>query len=544
MAEPLNLSGNLVSFYAGPKNPSEIESVNQFGIYAVEDGTNYRLYIGNKPIISDIKIIQSGSEINEIAILPTSGKAVYEYVQANIPEFIIQAEANKVPGSGEYADMIPGQFKYFDDGSLAFKYSINNTILLQKKLAAGNGLKFNTISGEYGLEIDETKVITPDSATVQTISKGLNLGGLLKVDTIDVLSSEQNALLTVDNNTLITGSLQINNSLTVSGKGSFDTLSISGDSNLNKLEVDTLNIKGTVTNPSVFNTILPASENEPGQFVLQNNTELHFGSIYSLTPGKAILPAITTDSIEVTSSLTAANISCTKLSASSLITSPQILAGSEIGNKLVLTEDTIQVTSELSNVLYLNPGGGNVSIANSLGVNGILTTRDLIVNNISTFKNNVFFENIITFKNAELNIKPENVEADGSGLSVTNVSHRLYVGTSMLLTQQDIIDKTNGLIGKELQAINTNIGTINANIGTINGNIDTINEGLTNLGNEDSALNTKINNYIIVSDTAPAETSGTKLWVDISTTTGTPNGVLRRYDSTAKTWVGLNAVWG
>ena len=510
-------------------------SVNNNALYAVHDASdNFYLYLGANPI--KVTDVETTAVIARNETKPPSSDAVYNYFENN--KFI---KLGNLPVDSDLVNISEGTFHYYTDGHLAFRYSMNEVpVLLQQKFSTGEGLSFekNSISNELVLKLaDADKYILAASNTAQTISSDLNVenitltsGKTLKTDTIQKSSTAPNQSLTLSGNTSIEGSLSVSTNTTIGG-----TLRVSGVSTLAEttagaLTASSTTISTTLTNTNIFKTQQASDSTGAAQVVLDSGTELYFGSgkSYYLKPSAANLPRTTMSSASITDSLTANSISATSATFTTVEGSYITALGSiTIGNsvdgstaKVVINNNSIKCSSGSTGVEDLTINNNLIIKNNSIALN-----KDTSVTGTVSATTGAF--NSLTLNSATIAIKTEGEGSDQSGIAVADTTHRLFVGSNYVLTNKDVADTANGIIGKEFASINSTISSLQS---------------------ADTNLNTAIQNYLYVGDVAPTGNPNVKLWIDTSETSGTPNGVIRYYRTGATPeesgWIAVNAVWG
>lgn len=402
--------GSMVDFKTGTIDAYKNAIKTDKTIYLVNDNNKFYLYSGANAIYSKIDIATDVSQGNQ---LPVTSDTVYNYTLSAFE--VINGTTKGITD----ADMIPGRFYYYNDGTLKFKYNFDAPLKLGIKsvtdlpiagqgeteqiycLTTKNTSGASTTSGLYyypSASSSAVKIATGDGflltspANGQTIEKDLTLssgdltlttgdltlssgnltltaGKVLTVDTIQKASTGTNDKITLNGNSAVNGTLSVSSSLTASD---ITATNITANTLLKTMD---LTVDGVINNGTIFSTVKAVEGGAAAQIKLGTATEFYFGAAYYLKPGSMNLPGGT-----IAGDLTLSSGDLT-LSSGNLTLSSGTITGTNInitngfisevnnGNKWVTMKASLAFNSDRT--YYINTSG--VGYLSSLSTNGAIS---------------------------------------------------------------------------------------------------------------------------------------------------------------------------
>lgn len=472
--------GSMVDFKTGTIDAYKNAIKTDKTIYLVNDNNKFYLYSGANKIYSKIDMATDISQGNQ---LPVTSDTVYNYTLSAFE--VINGTTKGITD----ADMIPGRFYYYNDGTLKFKYNFDAPLKLGIKsvtdlpiagqgeteqiysLTTKNTSGTSTTSGLYyypSASSSAVKIATGDGflltspANGQTIEKDLTLssgdltlttgdltlssgnltlaaGKVLIVDTIQKASTGANDKITLNGNSAVNGTLSVSGSLAASD---IAATNITANTLLKTMN---LTVDGVINNGAIFSTALAVAGGAAAQIKLGTATEFYFGATYYLKPGSVNLPGGT-----ITGDL--------KLSSGNLTLSSGTITGTNInitngfisevnnGNKWVTMKAGLAFNSD--HTYYINTSGvghlsslstnSAISAGSTLSSSGKATLNSLEVTNAAVLKSSLAVNGATTLSNTiTTNYFNCTLDSNNAADKMTMIKP-LYFGTSYYINTAGI----------------------------------------------------------------------------------------------------------
>ena len=351
--------GSMVDFKTGTIDAYKNAIKTDKTIYLVNDNNKFYLYSGANEIYSKIDIATDVSQGNQ---LPVTSDTVYNYTLSAFE--VINGTTKGITD----ADMIPGRFYYYNDGTLKFKYNFDAPLKLgiksvtdlpiagqgeteqiyclttkntsgagttlglyyypsasssAVKIATGDGFLLTSPANGQTIEKDLTLssgdlTLTTGDLTLSSGNLTLTAGKVLTVDTIQKASTGTNDKITLNGNSAVNGTLSVSSSLTASD---ITATNITANTLLKTIN---LTVDGIINNGTIFSTVKAVEGGAAAQIKLEAATEFYFGTVYYLKPGSINLPGGT-----ITGDLTLSSSDLT-LSSGDLTLSSGTITGTNI----------------------------------------------------------------------------------------------------------------------------------------------------------------------------------------------------------------------
>lgn len=491
-------------------------------LFAVDENNKLYLYAGKNPIYSKVEVANEIAANND---LPVKSSTVYNYVSSAFE--VIDGTTKGISD----ADMTPGHFYYYEDGTLKFKYNFSTPLTIQTKditveqqyisnsqnaiSGAGVSAALNTIftsvtslPGAGQGDTEKIYCLTTKNGNGAVTDSGLYYypsasGSAVKLATGDgfLLTSpasaqtiEKDLILSSGNLTLSAGKILTVDTIQKASTGSSDKIKLNGNSSVagnlditgnltstnatatnitanTLLKTLNLEVDGTITNGTIFSTSKAVDGGAAAQLKLNAATEFYFGSSYYLKPGSINLPGGT-----ITSGLT---ISSGNLAVSTgIISAPDInianafISESDSNSKRWVTLKNSLAFDSAHNYYIDNNGTAKLNSITSATINtsGKATLNSLEVSNATDLKSTLTVAGKTTLS-GEIATSYFNCTLSNGAADKMTMSKPLYFGSG------SYIDTTGAAT---LGSISGSSLTISGNA-TINGTtkLTTITDGYT-----------------------------------------------------------------